>query len=237
MSAPPSPALLLPRASALVAGVRQAAWLSPDGEIEDLGHAEAVARLNSQTSRPRIIPIVCHARATARRLGVARVAAFDVLELFAFVRPARFVLPTPRGLAEALDLALPGTLEREAECLLAVSGGLLAELAERARGLGDARAAPIARAMQQGGWPWAGPVLAALGEKAGGPVPSQAKAASPARAADALRIWGALPEWQEQPPEPPPGNQPVELTVEELRRRCPISLSWEEQRKAFGFTH
>ena len=33
------------------------------------------------------------------------------------------------------------------------------------------------------------------------------------------------------------GDQPVELTVEELRRRCPISLSWEEQRKALGFSH
>ena len=33
------------------------------------------------------------------------------------------------------------------------------------------------------------------------------------------------------------GNQPVELTVEELRRRCPISRFWEEQRKALGFSH
>jgi hypothetical protein len=32
------------------------------------------------------------------------------------------------------------------------------------------------------------------------------------------------------------GNQPVELTVEELRRRCPISRSWKELRKALGFT-
>ncbi|NQV84132.1 MAG: ATP-dependent DNA helicase, partial [Rhodospirillales bacterium] len=142
--------MLLPRAPALVAGVRQAAWLSPDGEIEDLSHAEVAARIN-----PKLIPIVCHAPATARRLGMAPFAAFDVLELFAFVRPARFALPTPRGLAEALDLALPGTLEREAESLLAASAALLAELSERAGGLGDAQAAPVARAMQLGGWPWA----------------------------------------------------------------------------------
>ena len=34
---PASPALLLPNVPAMVAGVRQAAWLTPDGEIEDLG--------------------------------------------------------------------------------------------------------------------------------------------------------------------------------------------------------
>ena len=67
----------------------------------------------------------------------------------------------PRGLAEALNLALPGTLEREAECLLAASVALLEELAERARGLGDAQAVPAARAMSLGGWPWAQAVLAA----------------------------------------------------------------------------
>ncbi|MBL6959211.1 MAG: ATP-dependent DNA helicase [Rhodospirillales bacterium] len=193
------PALLLPRAPALVAAVRQAAWLTPDGEIEDLSHAEVAQRLS-----PKHPPIVCHARATARRLGVAAFTAFDVLELFAFVRPARFVLPTPRGLAEALDLALPGTLEREAECLLAATGALLTELAERARGLGDAQAAPAAGAMKLGGWPWADAVLAALGEDPAGPV------AGPARAADALKVWNQLAEWEEQPPEPPPGNLPID---------------------------
>ncbi|MBC8338018.1 MAG: ATP-dependent DNA helicase [Rhodospirillales bacterium] len=195
----PSPALLLPRAPALVCGVRQAAWLSPDGEIEDLTLGETVSRLN-----PRTPPIVCHAGTTARRLGINPFPAFDVLELFAFVRPARFVLPTPRGLAEALNLALPGTLEREAESLLAVSGALLAELAERAQGLGDAQAAPIARAMKLGGWPWVNPVLAALGEAPDSPAPTVSKAA------DALRIWARLPDWEEQPPEPPPGNEPVD---------------------------
>ncbi|MBT7944446.1 MAG: ATP-dependent DNA helicase [Alphaproteobacteria bacterium] len=193
-----TPALVLPRAPALVAGVRQAAWLSPDGEIEDLSHAEVAARLS-----PTLIPIICHGPATARRLGLAPFPTFDVLELFAFVRPARFALPTPRGLAEALDLALPGTLEREAESLLGAAAALLAELSERAQGLGDAQAAPVARAMQLGGWPWADFVLAALGED-GGATPSQA------RGADALRVWNVLPEWEEQPPEPPPGNQPVE---------------------------
>ncbi len=215
---PPSPALLLPNAPALVCAVRQAAWLTPDGEIEDLSHAEVAKRLSAKHP-----PIVCHARATARRLGLPAFAAFDVLELFAFVRPARFVLPTPRGLAEALDLALPGTLEREAESLLGATAALLTELAERARGLGDAQAAPAARAMKLGSWPWAETVLAALGENPDGPD------ASPAKAANALKIWNHLSEWEDQPPEPPPGNHPVDAP--ETRDRLAGLLGGSAERR------
>src|SRR5207248_1054834 len=52
-------------------------------------------------------PMVCHARAVARRLDIAGFGGFDLLELFAFVRPAKFCVPTPRGLAAALGLVLP----------------------------------------------------------------------------------------------------------------------------------
>ena len=51
--------------------------------------------------------MVCHARATARRLDLPGFAALDLLELFAFVHPARFCVPTPRGLAEGLGLPPP----------------------------------------------------------------------------------------------------------------------------------
>ncbi|HKS88632.1 MAG TPA: ATP-dependent DNA helicase, partial [Stellaceae bacterium] len=90
--------VLVPRAAALVAGFREVVWLSPDGEIEALAPAEARARLDGAAA------IVCHARATARRLDMPEFAALDVLELFAFARPAQFCVPTPRGLAAALGL-------------------------------------------------------------------------------------------------------------------------------------
>ncbi len=191
----PPPRLLLPNAPALVAGVRQAAWLSPEGEIESLSLADSAKRLAPETP-----PLVCHAKATAARLRVAPFAAFDVLELFAFVRPARFVLPTPRGLAQALGLALPGTQEREAESLMASAGALLAELADGS----DGTAHKIAAAMASGGWPWGPAVLAALGEAPnGGRV-------RPPNVREGLSIWNLLPEWQDQPPEAPPANHPVE---------------------------
>src|SRR5713101_4762956 len=78
--------VLVPRVPALVAGFREIVWLSPDGEIESLSPSEARARLDSGHGGET--PMVCHARAVARRLDMAGLAALDLLELFAFVRPA-----------------------------------------------------------------------------------------------------------------------------------------------------
>src|SRR5215468_7106691 len=105
------PSLTPPAAPVLVVGLTMAAWLTPDGEIARLPLAQAAARARSEP------PILCHGPATAKRLGVDRFPCLDVLELFAFVRPARFCLPTPRGLAEALELARPGDIEEEAVTL------------------------------------------------------------------------------------------------------------------------
>ncbi|MBN8897991.1 MAG: hypothetical protein J0H35_07355, partial [Rhodospirillales bacterium] len=73
---------------------------------------QAAARL--RTLPP---PLLVHAPATFRRLGMRQEPAFDLLELFAFACPARSAAPTPRGLALALDLDPPGR-GLEAEALL-----------------------------------------------------------------------------------------------------------------------
>src|SRR5690606_27752532 len=96
---PVSPRLKLPAAPVVVvAGVRSAVVVSAEGEVRVAGHRAAAGVLEEQPC------YLCHGAATARRLGIGPVRAFDLLELFAFVRPARFCLPTPRGLASALGL-------------------------------------------------------------------------------------------------------------------------------------
>src|SRR5215467_2631162 len=94
----------MPRAPVLVAGFREVLWLDPDGEIEALGPEEARSRLDYET------PMLCHLCATAKRLGIPGFPALDLLELFAFVYPARFCVPTPNGLAQALGLSPPRSL-------------------------------------------------------------------------------------------------------------------------------
>jgi ATP-dependent DNA helicase DinG len=189
----------LPNVPVLVAGLREVAWLSPSGEFTRVSPVEAAAWV---VSRP---PILCHAPATARRLGVERFPAFDLLELFAFVRPALFCLPTPRGLARALDLPRPTDLDDEAATLHAAARVLLSELAEQP----GARIRAIAWAMARGGWPWGPVVMAALGLPAADTQRRHMVAS--------LAVWDDLPEWSEHAPEPPPGNVPVEPL--EARRR------------------
>src|SRR5881275_2200538 len=104
------------------------------------------------------IPIVCHARAVARRLDLAGFAALDVLELFAFVRPARFCVPTPRGLASAIGLPAPHSPSEACVGLAAAARALLENLMEEP----DPEARSIAEAMDRGGWLWGPAVLAAL---------------------------------------------------------------------------
>src|SRR5262249_24948403 len=87
-------------AAALIAGPREAVWVDAEGEIETLAHARPAKRAAATP------PLVCHAPSVARRLGGAPFRAFDILTLYAFVRPARFCLPTPRGVAAALGLPL-----------------------------------------------------------------------------------------------------------------------------------
>jgi ATP-dependent DNA helicase DinG len=180
--------LVIPAAPVLVAGPAGAVWLSPDGELEILSRAEAGKRAKASP------PFLCHARATAARLGVPVFAALDLLELYAFVRPARFCLPTPRGLAVALGLPIPTGREGEALALLAAAKALLGELGRS----GDAETRAIAAAMAKGGWGWGDAVLAALPQ------------AEQGRAVDGLAQWRKLGEWSEFAPEPPPGNIPVE---------------------------
>ncbi len=186
--------ILLPDVPVVVADWTMAAELDTGGEIslkpaKSIGQRIAAAR-----------PIVCHRPATAARLRVERFPAYDALELFAFVRPATFCLPTVAGLAEALGLVAPTTLEDRPLTLLEAVKTLLNELAR----LHDLEAKPLAEiagAMARGGWPWGASVLAALSGD-----PNAAKGFGPAAG---LRVWIRLPEWQERPPPAPPGSQPI----------------------------
>jgi ATP-dependent DNA helicase DinG len=181
-----------PDAPALVAGVHDAVWVCEAGLPEKLSLETAAERI-----RRGAVPIVCHGRAVARRLRVAGFDGYDLLELFAFARPARFCVPTPRGVAHALLLPPPRSREEEAASLFAAARALLADLV--ASPWRDAL--PIAWAMAAGGWPWGPSVLEALG--AGMQAPAGG-------ASDGMRVWTRIKEWEEGPPEAAPDSWPVE---------------------------
>jgi ATP-dependent DNA helicase DinG len=198
----PSQRVLVPRAAVLVAGFREVLWLDPDGEIEALALAEARSRVEREA------PMVCHARAVARWLDFPAFPALDLLELFAFVHPARFCVPTPRGLAEALGLPPPRNMPEACVSLVTAACALLEHLG----GEIDPEARAIAEAMERGGWLWGPAVLAALS-------PFEPGAS---RRAAGLRVWTKLEEWCDPAPALPAGNEPV--LPEEARSRLALLL-------------
>ncbi len=209
--AKPSASVRLPLAPILAAGLHEAVWISADGETEILDLKTAARRARAQA------PLVCHARMAARRLDLPGFAAFDILELFAFVRPARFCVPTPRGLAAALGLTPPPDLESAAASLREAAVRLLLELAAADRSR-DRDAAATARVMGRADWPWTASVLHALGE---------AEETPGARAG--LNVWDRLPAWSDRAPPPPSGQQAVEPGEARARLAALLGTGAEER--------
>ena len=205
---------LMPSVPVLIAGTGGAVWLSDDGEVEHISAKQVYRKL-----QPALTPVVCHRRATARKLGMDPFPCLDVLELYAFVRPARFALPTPLGLAQAVGVPLPGNLENAALCLIDVVRILLSELHQNT----DKDAIAAAWAMSRGGWLWAPAVMHTLG--AGSKPPHDDSILR------GLRVWVKIKEWRETAPEAPPGTMPVEA-VEARARLVQMRGTKAEERTA-----
>ena len=186
------PDFSLPDSPAVVAGAARAAILTADGEMQLVAAGAAGRALRGAP------PLLVHAPATLGRLGLGPMPCLDLLELFAFVLPARGVAPTPRGLALALDMPPPGPgLENAAAVLPDIATALLGRLGQL-RGMPAAvPLAQLAARMGVAGWGWAGAVLAALG------LPGAAASDEP------LRVWKRLPEWEDLPPPPAPAATAV----------------------------
>src|SRR5246127_2856118 len=194
--------VLVPRAPVLVAGFHEVLWLNSDGEIEALAHAEARSRVEREA------PMVCHTRAVARRLDIPSFPALDLLELFAFVHPAKFCVPTPRGLSEALDLSPPCSMSETCVTLATAARALLERLGEEV----DPEVRAIAEAMDCSGCLGGPAVLTALPSCEPGVLQRTA----------GLRVWSRLGERSEPAPAPPPGNEPVR--PEEARSQLALLL-------------
>src|SRR3954453_7376138 len=100
-------------------------WIAwPDGRGEAVGRGAAVARAAETPMLMLNAPLV------GNRLGYPDLSGLDLLELFAFIHPARFAVPTPKGMAEALGLAPPSSDAEAAPFLLRAAEALLARLRE-----------------------------------------------------------------------------------------------------------
>jgi len=146
--------------------------------------------------------VVVHAALTAKRLDLQAPARsreiFDALELFAFVRPARFCAPSATGLALALGMAEPKGAWRQAASLGEACRRLLDELAA-APWPNREEALATAETLGRAGWSWAPAVITAL----------RSQAAREARRGTGLDVWTRIAEWEDQAPLGEPGSKPV----------------------------
>ena len=147
--------------------------------------------------------LVAHAAMTARRLGlqppVRSRGVLDVLELYAFVRPARFSAPSAAGLAQALGLPEPSGAPAQAAVLHAVCRTLLDELGDRPWPSRE-EALNLAETLDRAGWAWGPSVVNALRSRAVGEA---------GRRGSGLDVWARISEWEDQPPPGEPGSRPV----------------------------
>ncbi len=146
--------------------------------------------------------ILAHAGMTARRLGMntppRSPGILDALELFAFVRPARFCAPSAAGLALALDLPEPKGPEAQAASLRESVKVLLAELAASPEPSRE-EALAMAETLARGGWAWGGLVIGSLRSH---PAGNQFRTSG-------LDVWTRVSEWEDQAPLGEPGTRSI----------------------------
>jgi ATP-dependent DNA helicase DinG len=203
----------LPQLPALIAGHGRAVLLTDQGEFRAINPGTVAKQLAGA------VPLVVHGPATLKRLGNPSVEVLDLLELYAFVCPARSLAPTPSGLARALDMDVPHSHEDAAAALAGMAEALLARLAAGRSTPANQDAPGLAARMGAAGWGWARFVLAALGTPAAQPDGM------------AMRLWKRLPKWEDAAPRPAPSAFPV-ASAQARARLATLLGDGAEQRPA-----
>ncbi|MEO0413295.1 MAG: ATP-dependent DNA helicase, partial [Pseudomonadota bacterium] len=155
-------------------------FLDQHGEFTHESLDETARRLSTAPH------LICARSWAGRLLNIQTEHCFDVLELAAYVLPARLFTPTTRGLAQLLELPVPQ-----------VGDDALLFLREAARQLLHIPLMPtyrhragfssLAMVMAQASWPWGTWLMGSAS----------------AMKEDRRPIFDVLPQWESEPPPPP----------------------------------
>jgi ATP-dependent DNA helicase DinG len=198
--------LPLPALHATHAGI----WLSGgDGEPREASRGEAIARA---AETPHII---LNAPLVGQRLGYPELSGLDLLELYAFIHPARFAVPTVAGLSRAVGMDPPGSEAEAANALQQIAFRLLAVLADsdwrEREGAWTSNAT-----LHRFGWLWA-PLVGARLER-----PERGE----------RMLFSRLKQWEEAADRPPPRT--VLISPDEARARLNDLTGRAEAREGQG---
>ncbi len=150
-------------------------WIADETGVRGVGRSEAIARA---ADTPMVL---LNAPLIGQRLGYPDLAGLDLLELFAFMHPARFMVPTIKGLATSLGLTVPDNEPDAATLLRTATSGLLAEM--DAQSWAEREGAWTAvQALFRQQWPWAEHIIDHIAK------PKEAE----------RWLFSKLPEWEEK---------------------------------------
>jgi ATP-dependent DNA helicase DinG len=186
---------MLPLALPALHASHAGSWLrSAEGTTRTLSKGDAIM---AAADTPLLL---LNAPLVASRLGYPDLSGLDLLELFAFVHPARFMVPTPKGLAHALGLEEPAS-DDAVPALLQSAAAALFEACGRDDWPEREGAWSALQSLARLRWPWAN-VLAPH-----------------VRQPDKAEKWlfSRLPEWEEIPERPQPAQ--VALDGDEIDAR------------------
>lgn len=189
----PPPSLLDPVALPALHASHGGHWLrAGDGATNAVSKGDAIM---AAADTPVLL---INAPLVASRLGYPDLSGLDLLEAFAFIHPARFCVPTPRGLAEALGLPEPAGDADVPELLQRAAGTLIAAVRDP-EWFEREGAWSALQSLERLRWPWAQVLKPHI--------------AKPERAERWL--FARLPEWEETGERPAP--RPVELAPEAVQ--------------------
>ncbi|MGY6552573.1 MAG: ATP-dependent DNA helicase [Erythrobacter sp.] len=163
--------------------------------------------------------LLLNAPLVAARLGYPDLSGLDLLEAFAFVHPARFCVPTPRGLAEALDLPVPAG-DADVPLLLQQAAAALTGAVSDAQWFEREGAWSALQSLERLRWPWAQVLKPHV------------------RRPDKAERWlfATLPEWEEAPERPAPHQvdlAPADIAAE-LARLTGSAAEQREGQRAYA---
>ena len=183
--------LPLPSLHATHAGI----WVvEAGGDAREASRGEAIARA---AETPHLL---LNAPLVGQRLGYPEISGLDLLELFAFIHPAQFAVPTPAGMCRALGLEPPTGETDAAAALGRIAAALLARLSDPSwkerEGAWTANAT-----LQRLGWGWAGIIATRLERPERGE----------------RMLFSRLPQWEETSERPPPRT--IAISEQDARER------------------
>ena len=205
----------------VIPGQTEAVFFSPFDPQEAAHLPLEEARKKAKAQSPNLL--FCHGLSVAARLGVSGpLAGYDLLELFAFVRPASFCLPTPAGVAEAVApsgkkaIAAGSSSDLMAASLFHSAQALIDDFKAEVASANDSKRHQLfalIEAMQAASWPWA-KILRKVGGFADGSDSDDQESDNSAQNTPSffrsgLEVWQGLPEWAERAPPLSPSDQPV----------------------------